>query len=105
MISTCSRAHKVRLKPYARPSLQHICPITVHSTAQHTAAYNVQVEQVRPQFAPPRGPLRDLWVVVVTTWECLKGSATTSAATRPDVWAMSVMRYAPTLSAAFLMRA
>ncbi|KAA6419642.1 MAG: hypothetical protein FRX49_10366 [Trebouxia sp. A1-2] len=56
-------------------------------------------------FAPPRGPLRDLWVVVVTTWECSKGSATTPAATRPDVWAISVMRYAPTLSAAFLMRA
>ena len=33
--------------------------------------------------APPRGPRRDLWVVVVTTSESWKGLATTPAATRP----------------------
>lgn len=33
-----------------------------------------------------------MWVVVVTTWEWGKGEATTPAATRPLMWAMSLMR-------------
>lgn len=42
-----------------------------------------------------------LWVVVVTTSQNSKGSATTLAATSPLIWAMSIIRNAPTASAIF----
>ena len=51
---------------------------------------------------PPRGPRRDLWVVVVTMCACGTGSKSpvkTLPATRPAKCAMSTMKVAPTSSA------
>lgn len=53
---------------------------------------------------PPRGPLRLLCVVVVTTWLSAKGLGTTPAATRPLMWAMSDIKKAPTESATHTSR-
>eukprot|EP00961_Rhodomonas_salina_P219429 2966094-Rhodomonas_salina.1 len=42
---------------------------------------------LREKIMAPRGPRRDLWVVVVTTSANSKGSGTTLAATRPEMCA------------------
>eukprot|EP00958_Prasinococcus_capsulatus_P007092 scaffold659_cov329-Prasinococcus_capsulatus_cf.AAC.1 len=54
---------------------------------------------------PARGPRRDLWVVVVTTSQYSKGCFCSPAATSPLMCAMSIKRYAPTLSAMARKRA
>lgn len=51
------------------------------------------------KIIPERGPRRLLCVVDVTTWQCSKGSAASRAATRPEMCAISAIRYAPTSSA------
>lgn len=52
----------------------------------------------------PRGPLRLLWVVVVTMSEYSNGDGTTPAETRPLMCAMSDSNQAPEASATFFMR-
>ena len=59
---------------------------------------------LRKKIMAPRGPRRDLWVVVVTMSAYSKGEGMTPAAIRPEIWAMSTIRYAPTLSAIWRMR-
>ena len=54
---------------------------------------------------PPRGPRSVLWVVVVTKSECGTGLGCSPAATRPAMWAMSVITSAPTSLATAAMRA
>ena len=44
------------------------------------------------RIRPPRGPRRDLWVVVVTTWAWGTGLGCTPPATRPAKCAMSTIR-------------
>mmetsp|Transcript_6747 Transcript_6747/g.9374 ORF Transcript_6747/g.9374 Transcript_6747/m.9374 type:complete len:281 (-) Transcript_6747:507-1349(-) len=51
------------------------------------------------KIMPARGPRRDLCVVVVTTSQKGKGEGCSPVATRPEMWAMSAMRKAPTSSA------
>mmetsp|Transcript_3532 Transcript_3532/g.8242 ORF Transcript_3532/g.8242 Transcript_3532/m.8242 type:complete len:264 (-) Transcript_3532:250-1041(-) len=58
----------------------------------------------RKKIMAPRGPRSDLCVVVVTTSAVLNGPGTTSAATRPEMCAMSASSHAPTLSAMARMR-
>ena len=41
-------------------------------------------------MAPPRGPRRVLWVVVVTMWAYFTGLSSRPAAIRPAGWAMSL---------------
>ena len=53
---------------------------------------------------PPRGPRRVLWLVEVTTSACGTGLGCAPAATRPAMWAMSTMKYAPTSRAMAPMR-
>ena len=53
----------------------------------------------------PRGPRSVLCVVVVTTWAWGTGLGYSPATTSPATWAMSAMRYAPTLSAMARKRA
>mmetsp|Transcript_1936 Transcript_1936/g.4493 ORF Transcript_1936/g.4493 Transcript_1936/m.4493 type:complete len:264 (+) Transcript_1936:103-894(+) len=60
---------------------------------------------LREKIMAPRGPRRDLWVVVVTTSANSKGSGTTLAATRPEMCAMSARRMAPHASAILRIRA
>ena len=52
----------------------------------------------------PRGPRRDLCVVVVTMSEVSKGEGICLAATRPLMCAMSESMYAPCLSQTERMR-
>mmetsp|Transcript_37835 Transcript_37835/g.75401 ORF Transcript_37835/g.75401 Transcript_37835/m.75401 type:complete len:254 (-) Transcript_37835:632-1393(-) len=51
------------------------------------------------KIIPALGPRRDLCVVVVTTSQCSKGDGCKPVATRPLMWAMSAIKYAPTSSA------
>ena len=53
----------------------------------------------RKKIMPARGPRRDLCVVVVTMSQYSKGCVCSSAAMRPEMWAMSIMSMAPHLSA------
>ena len=54
---------------------------------------------MRKKIIAPRGPRRDLCVVVVTISECSNGEGITPAATIPEICAISVKRYAPTFFA------
>ena len=54
---------------------------------------------------PPRGPLRVLWVVEVTIWQCGIGSFKRPAAIKPAGCETSAINKAPTLSAMALKRA
>mmetsp|Transcript_113733 Transcript_113733/g.157387 ORF Transcript_113733/g.157387 Transcript_113733/m.157387 type:complete len:293 (-) Transcript_113733:90-968(-) len=51
------------------------------------------------KIMPARGPRRDLCVVVVTTSQCSNGAGWLPVATRPEMWAMSAIKSAPTSSA------
>ena len=48
---------------------------------------------------PPLGPLNVLWVVEVITWQWGTGSLKKPLAMRPEGWAISAWRKAPTSSA------
>src|SRR5208337_5695963 len=50
-------------------------------------------------IAPPRGPRRVLWVVVVVKLATPTEVGWTPVAQSPAMWAMSAMQYAPTPSA------
>ena len=54
------------------------------------------------KIMPPRGPRSVLWVVVVVKSAMPMGLGCLPVATRPAMWAMSTIRYAPTSSAARL---
>ena len=61
-----------------------------------TASANSSLQRIMP----PRGPRSVLWVVVVTTSAQGNGEnspVNTPPATRPEKWAMSTMKTAPTL--------
>ena len=51
---------------------------------------------------PPLGPLKDLWVLVDTTWQNGNGEGCNSAAIIPELWQISPWRTAPTSSATSL---
>ena len=51
------------------------------------------------KISPPRGPLKVLWVVVVTTWQYGIGLLWSPEAIIPEGWEMSAKRNAPTSSA------
>ena len=51
------------------------------------------------RIMPPRGPRKVLWVVLVTTPAWPTGEGWTPAATRPEMWAISATKIAPTSSA------
>ena len=52
----------------------------------------------RKKMIPERGPRSDLCVVEVTTSAYWKGDFCSPVATRPEMCAMSIIMYAPTLS-------
>ena len=47
---------------------------------------------------PARGPRSDLWVVVVTMSRVSNGDLASPVATKPEMWAMSAIMYAPVAS-------
>ena len=60
---------------------------------------NFSAASLFARIRPPLGPRSVLWVVVVTTSAYGIGLWWRPAATRPAIWAISTIRYAPTLSA------
>ena len=60
---------------------------------------NLSAASLLARIMPPLGPRRVLWVVVVTTSAYGIGLMCSPAATRPAMWAISTIKYAPTLSA------
>src|SRR5699024_12197371 len=65
--------------------------LSLHDALPIFLAISSSLERMKP----PRGPRSVLWLVDVVTSACGTGLGCAPPATRPAMWAMSTMKYAP----------